>query len=299
MAKAKSRRTTGRTPGRPRRAAATAKSKRSKKTARPRAKTARKTGSQTARTAPKRRPVAQKAAGTRQRKKAAPARRRVSAARKRTPKRAAATKVAARQKQAVSRKAVARKAVVRKAVASKPVASKPVARKVVARKVVAKPAPPTMKAAPPVVASPAARGARKAPAHGHGKLPALDRERRRLPEADVVPSPPSSLDLDRSASAARSGQAEIAEHLADHTETGPEITGGDVDASWESAYSTGDEAPGGDNPTPDQDVVDEIGLSLGLVYEEAEELQGANKITERDKHRWELDPASAEDFKER
>ena len=141
--------------------------------------------------------------------------------------------------------------------------------------------------------------ARKSALPVHGKLPALDRERRRLPEADVVPSPPSSLDLNRTPSAARSGQAEIAEHLANHTETGPEITAGDVDASWESAYSTGDEAPGGDNPTPDQDVVDEIGRSLGLVYEDTEELKGADKITERDKHRWELDPASAEDFEER
>ena len=146
---------------------------------------------------------------------------------------------------------------------------------------------------------PSVRAARKSPAPVHGKPPALDRERRRLPEADVVPSPPSSLDLNRTPSAARSGQAEIAEHLADHTETGPEITGGDVDASWESAYSTGDEAPGGDNPTPDQDVVDDIGRSLGLVYEDTEELKGADKIAERDKHRWELDPASAEDFEER
>jgi len=133
----------------------------------------------------------------------------------------------------------------------------------------------------------------------HAKPPALERQRRHLPEADVVPSPPSSLDLNRSASAARSGQAEIAEHLADHTETGPEITAGDVDASWESAYSTGDEAPGGDNPTPDQDIVDDIGKSLGVVYEDTEELKGADKITERDRHRWELDPASAEDFKDR
>ena len=90
----------------------------------------------------------------------------------------------------------------------------------------------------------------------------------------VPPSPPSSLDLNRTPSAARSGQAEIAEHLADHNETGPEITGGDVDADWESAYSTGDEAPGGDNPTPDQDVVDEIGRSLGLVYEDDGRIEG-------------------------
>jgi hypothetical protein len=173
------------------------------------------------------------------------------------------------------------------------------------RKAVAVPAPtrPVATVIPPPAAAPvvpqAKPRARKSALPVHGKLPALDRERRRLPEADVVPSPPSSLDLNRGPSAARSGQAEIAEHLADHTETGPEITGGDVDATWESAYATGDEAPGGDNPTPDQDVVDEIGRSLGLVYEDSEELKGAEKITERDKHRWELDPASAEDFEER
>jgi hypothetical protein len=115
----------------------------------------------------------------------------------------------------------------------------------------------------------------------------------------TLPTPPSSLDLDRTASAARTGQAEIEEALAEHTETGPELTAGDVDANWQSAYSTGDEAPGGDNPTPDQDVVDEIGKSLGLVYEDNEELKGADKITERDKHRWELDPASSEDYEER
>jgi hypothetical protein len=143
----------------------------------------------------------------------------------------------------------------------------------------------------------AARRRRSEPAHA--RPPALERERRRLPEADLRPSTPSSLDLDRSASAVRSGRAEMAEALADHTETSPAITGGDVDAAWASAYATGDEAPGGDNPTPDQDVVEEIGKSLGLVYEDSEELKGADKIAERDKHRWELDPASSEDYEDR
>jgi uncharacterized protein DUF6335 len=131
------------------------------------------------------------------------------------------------------------------------------------------------------------------------RKPALDRERRRLPEASLPPSPPSSLDLDQRASAARSGRREIEEHLSEHNETGPVITAGDVDADWESAYSTGDEAPGGDNPTPDQDVVDEIGRSLGLEYEDNEELKGADKVEARDRHRWELDPASSEDYDDR
>jgi len=83
-----------------------------------------------------------------------------------------------------------------------------------------------------------------------------------------------------------------------HNETGPELTGGDVDADWEDAYAVGDEAPGGDNPTPDQDRVDDIGKALGVQYEDSEELKTGDKITKRDRHRWELDPASAEDYPE-
>jgi Family of unknown function (DUF6335) len=36
-----------------------------------------------------------------------------------------------------------------------------------------------------------------------------------------------------------------------------------------------------------------------VQYEDNEELKAGDKVTERDKHRWELDPASAEDYKER
>ena len=65
------------------------------------------------------------------------------------------------------------------------------------------------------------------------------------------------------------------------------------------SYSTGDEAPGGDNPTPDQNNVDDIGLALGVEYEDNEELEGAEKIEERDRHRWEHDPESSEDYEDR
>ncbi len=77
------------------------------------------------------------------------------------------------------------------------------------------------------------------------------------------------------------------------------MTGGDVDANWETAYATGDEAPGGDHPTPDQDVVDEIGRSIGVEYDDNEQLKSTDKITDRDRHRWELDPASSEDYEDR
>jgi Family of unknown function (DUF6335) len=132
------------------------------------------------------------------------------------------------------------------------------------------------------------------------RLLRLDRARRQLRDADEsIPGPPSSLDVDQSASAAKSGRREIQEAIHQHTETSPALTGGDVDADWEDAYAVGDEAPGGDNPTPDQDRVDDIGRALGVEYEDNEELKGAQKIEKRDRNRWELDPASAEDYKDR
>ncbi len=144
-----------------------------------------------------------------------------------------------------------------------------------------------------------ARAVPKSRAVSKSKVPALNRERRTVREEDLVPSPPSSLDLDRSASAARSGRRELHERFTQHTETSPALTGGDIDADWESAYSVGDEAPGGDNPTPDQDIVDDIGKAIGVQYEDNEELKGEKKIADRDKKRWELDPASAEDYNDR
>jgi len=132
------------------------------------------------------------------------------------------------------------------------------------------------------------------------QAPALDRARRRLREIDeTVEGPPSSLDMNRTSSAARSGRRHLQHALEEHTETGPAMTGGDVDADWQDAYAVGDEAPGGDNPTPDQDVVEEIGRAMGVEYQDNEELKGADKIAERDRHRWELDPASSDDYLDR
>jgi len=141
------------------------------------------------------------------------------------------------------------------------------------------------------------RAKARQPGTGIRKAPGLDRARRRL--EDIIPTPPSSLNLNRHGSAVRTGRAELAETLADHASMTPAITGGDVDADLETAYFSGDEAPGGDNPTPDQEVVEEIGRALGIQYQDNEELRGSDKVSDRDRHRWELDPASAEDYRER
>jgi uncharacterized protein DUF6335 len=105
--------------------------------------------------------------------------------------------------------------------------------------------------------------------------------------------------MNRHGSAARTGRAEMAQEHANHANMTPDISAGDVDVDVEDAYFSGDEAPGGDNPTPDQDVVDEIGKALGVEYQDSEELRASDKVAERDKHRWELDPASSEDYRDR
>jgi hypothetical protein len=130
---------------------------------------------------------------------------------------------------------------------------------------------------------------RPAPAHAP-----LDRERRRLPDDERLEPVPATDD--RMSMAARTGSRELQERLTEHTESGPALAGGDIDARWEDAYAVGDEAPGGDNPTPDQDRVDDIGRALGVSYEDNEELRSSDKIAERDRRRWELDPASSEDW---
>jgi hypothetical protein len=83
------------------------------------------------------------------------------------------------------------------------------------------------------------------------KTPRLDRARRTLD--DIVPTPPSSLDMNRHPSAARSGRAELAESRLEHRGMSPDIAAGDIDVDVEDAYFTGDDTPGGDNSTPDQE----------------------------------------------
>ncbi len=138
---------------------------------------------------------------------------------------------------------------------------------------------------------------RKVPTPKLIKVARLDRIRRTL--EDTVQTPPSSLNMDRHGSAARTGRAEIEENLRNHRGMTPDITAGDVDVDIDDAYFAGEEAPGGDNPTPDQDIVDDIGKALGVQYDDNEPLKASEKLIERDKHRWELDPASSEDYKER
>src|SRR5574338_984098 len=53
------------------------------------------------------------------------------------------------------------------------------------------------------------------------------------------------------------GRDELQEELEEHQSVSPAISGGDIDASWQTASADGEETVGGSVITPDQDVVDD------------------------------------------
>ncbi len=93
---------------------------------------------------------------------------------------------------------------------------------------------------------------------------------------------------------ATGGRDALKDELENYHSKSPELSGGDLDADWQSASQSGEETVGGTVPTPDQDTVDELGEAVGLDYEYDEPLESREKFLERDRERWELDPKSAE-----
>jgi Family of unknown function (DUF6335) len=82
--------------------------------------------------------------------------------------------------------------------------------------------------------------------------------------------------------------------ISAHHETSPRLSGGDVDADWQNAWGSGDEAVGGSTATPDQDIVDELGEALGLAQAPDAEFRTSGEIlAERDRHRWRFEREAA------
>ena len=87
----------------------------------------------------------------------------------------------------------------------------------------------------------------------------------------------------------------LARDVAAHTETSPRLTGGDLDADWQAAYSSGEESVGGSVVTPDQDIVDELGRALGVEQEIDAPVRTSDEILRaRDRLRWHLERNAAD-----
>jgi hypothetical protein len=103
---------------------------------------------------------------------------------------------------------------------------------------------------------------------------------------------PPAVDISASA-------ANLANRLQNDALADPIITAGDLDAQWEGAQFSGDESAVSSMPTPDNNVVDDIGAAMGVTYQDSEELKFGEKERSRDHKRWELDPASSDDYQDR
>lgn len=111
-------------------------------------------------------------------------------------------------------------------------------------------------------------------------------------DPDYVPDPEIEEFMELEISRAPKDPDVLAQRLRNNTAASPRDAGGDLDADWEDVNDSGSETVAGDNPTPDQSLVEENASALGVSYEDNEELEFLDKIEKRDRDRYELDENS-------
>jgi hypothetical protein len=109
---------------------------------------------------------------------------------------------------------------------------------------------------------------------------------------DYVPDPDIEEFMEEEIARAPKDPELLAQRLRNNTSSSPADAGGDPDASWEDVNDSGTESVSGDNPTPDQSIVEENARAVGVTFEDNEELDVLDKIDRRDRDRFELDERS-------
>ena len=112
---------------------------------------------------------------------------------------------------------------------------------------------------------------------------------------DYVPNPDIEQFMEEEIARAPKDPEQLAHRLRNNTAASPKDAGGDLDASWEDVNDSGEESVGGDNPTPDQSMVEENANAVGVNFEDNEELDFLDKIERRDRERYELNESSKTD----
>ena len=111
-------------------------------------------------------------------------------------------------------------------------------------------------------------------------------------DPNYVPDPEIEELMEEEISRAPKDPELLAQRLRNNTSASPRDAGGDLDANWEDVNDSGSESVAGDNPTPDQSMVEENARAIGVSYEDNEELEFIDKIEKRDRERFELEEAS-------
>ena len=106
---------------------------------------------------------------------------------------------------------------------------------------------------------------------------------------------PKRADRPSSAPELGSATSELLRELSEHHGVSPIDSGGDVDADWQRAQSSGEEAVGGSVAAPDQDVVDELARPLGVERSpDAEVITSDEILSARDRRRWRIEQQTDE-----
>lgn len=111
-------------------------------------------------------------------------------------------------------------------------------------------------------------------------------------DPNYVPDPEIEEFMELEISHAPKDPDVLAQRLRNNTAASPRDAGGDLDAVWEDVNDSGSETVAGDNPTPDQSLVEENASAIGVTYEDNEELEFIDKIEKRDRDRFELEESS-------
>lgn len=111
-------------------------------------------------------------------------------------------------------------------------------------------------------------------------------------DPDYVPDPEIEEFMEQEIHRAPKDPELLVNRLRNNTAASPRDAGGDLDADWEDVNDSGSETVAGDNPTPDQSIVEENANAIGVSFEDNEELEFIEKIEKRDRDRFELDENS-------
>ncbi|MBE9116150.1 hypothetical protein IQ249_09605 [Lusitaniella coriacea LEGE 07157] len=129
------------------------------------------------------------------------------------------------------------------------------------------------------------------------RVPSPDSENEEVLLSDIIDSESANLILEDVADR----EAEVGQLIERFKGSGmgrASVTGGDPDDDLYQAEVVGEEAVGGQTPTPDQSVTEELLHAMGISSVDGEPVGTMKKFMKRDRGRWELDPQSSEDYDE-
>jgi hypothetical protein len=97
-------------------------------------------------------------------------------------------------------------------------------------------------------------------------------------DPDYVPDPEIEEFMELEISRAPKDPELLAHRLRNNTAASPRDAGGDLDADWEDVNASGSETVAGDNPTPDQSLVEENASAIAVaLFNDRRQLRGQRR----------------------